>query len=98
MDTQHNEDIIAMLQRAMSQHNRTEKLVVFDGTIEDESGVKRHMTYIEQFTLFRSATTVIGPHGTVSCSRFGLFSRSITSFNTIKNVATGNVECSLDGS
>ncbi|EJK76496.1 hypothetical protein THAOC_01739, partial [Thalassiosira oceanica] len=64
MDTQHNEDIIAMLQRAMSQHNRTEKLVVFDGTIEDESGVKRHMTYIEQFTLFRSATTVIGPHGT----------------------------------
>ena len=38
--------------------------MIFDGTITGEDGEKRSMTLLEQFSLFRSASMAIGPHGT----------------------------------
>ena len=60
----HHEDIIATIERALTKNNRKERLVVYDGTIDDGNGQKRKMTYQEQFSLFRSSILVIGPHGT----------------------------------
>ena len=51
---QHQEKaIIRMIKQAMRKFGRKEKLVVFDG----------NGSFNEQIDLFRSATTVIGPHG-----------------------------------
>jgi hypothetical protein len=42
----------------MKKHNRSEELVIFDG---QENG--KTMSIAKQFQIFRSASTVIGPHG-----------------------------------
>ena len=64
VDTEHNRDIFALIQRKMVQHGRGEELVVSDGTTTGDDGLSRFMTPYEQFQLFRSATTLIGCHGT----------------------------------
>ena len=38
--------------------------MIFDGTIAGEDGERRSMTLLEQFSLFRSASMALGPHGT----------------------------------
>lgn len=63
MDSNHSKDIISLIEGSMERHNRAERLIEFDGTTDD-NGQKRSMTILEQFDLFRSATTLIGPHGT----------------------------------
>ena len=64
MDEVHNRAIISLIQRSLDRNGRTEKLVEFDGTVLGDNGSLRTMTFVEQFQLFRSASTVIGPHGT----------------------------------
>ena len=51
----HDQEIIIrqMIQHFMERYKRTEKFVVFDGTLSTQ----------EQIVLFRSASVVIGPHG-----------------------------------
>ena len=64
MDTDHNNDILALIQSSMDKYGRQERLVVFDGTTVDGDGTSRSMTTREQFELFRGATALIGTHGT----------------------------------
>ena len=64
MDTDHNNDILALIQSSMDKYGRQERLVVFDGTTVDGDGTSRSMTAREQFELFRGATALIGTHGT----------------------------------
>ena len=63
MDNNHNQEIMSLIQRIMDRHHRVEKLVEYDGTTVGKDGDKRPMSILEQFQLFRSASTVIGPHG-----------------------------------
>lgn len=58
VDSNHENDIIKAIQHAMVRHNRSEELVVFNGQEKGKTMEIRH-----QFELFRSATAVIGPHG-----------------------------------
>ena len=53
-----------MIQQSLRKYGRSEQLVIFDGTTVDKDGQARTMSIIEQFQLFRSATTLIGTHGT----------------------------------
>ena len=64
MDTDHNNDILALIQSSMDKYGRQERLVVYDGTTMDGDGTSRSMTAREQFELFRGATALIGTHGT----------------------------------
>jgi len=47
-----------LINQKLKQYNRTEEVVVFDGM---EKGIT--MSIENQFKLFRSASTIIGPHG-----------------------------------
>ena len=58
MDSKNEAAIIETIKSAMLQYKRHEKLVVYNGI---ENG--KTMSYENQFNLFRSATTLIGPHG-----------------------------------
>ena len=64
MNVEHNEAIKQLIQQKMIEHGRKEQLVDFDGTRMGEDGQIRPLTPIERFYLFRSATTLIGSHGT----------------------------------
>jgi len=52
--------VLARIQDKLTQYNRKEKLVVFDGLNDDGETT---MSIEDQFRLFRSASTIIGPHG-----------------------------------
>jgi len=52
--------IIEVIKYKMEQHGRTEELYIYNGN--DENG--NTLSVEDQFFLFRSATTAIGPHGT----------------------------------
>jgi hypothetical protein len=58
VDSNHENDIISVIKKAMIRLNRPERLIIFNG---HEYGEK--MEIRRQFHLFRSASTVIGPHG-----------------------------------
>mmetsp|Transcript_25613 Transcript_25613/g.58445 ORF Transcript_25613/g.58445 Transcript_25613/m.58445 type:complete len:624 (+) Transcript_25613:421-2292(+) len=64
MDVEHNEAIKQLIQQKMIDHGRNEQLVDYDGTRLGEDGQMRSLTPMERFYLFRSATTLIGSHGT----------------------------------
>jgi hypothetical protein len=53
MDKDLEERILKHIKKALMDYNRPERLVIFDGTESFE----------QQIALFRTATTVIGPHG-----------------------------------
>lgn len=55
----HEMDIIHAIRLAMKKHHKTEKLVVFTGVDKNNTQISLE----EQFDLFASAETVIGPHG-----------------------------------
>lgn len=59
VEPQHEADILETIRRGMKKYNRPEKLVVFNG--QDSDG--HTMSVAKQFELYRSATAVIGPHG-----------------------------------
>jgi capsular polysaccharide biosynthesis protein len=59
-DEEQEQELLRRIQKAMSKYKRPEKLVIFSGNNPD--GTK--MTSKEQLDLFRSAATIIGPHGT----------------------------------
>ena len=60
VDTQHEDDILAMIEDAMGRHGLQQdtRLVVFDG---QENG--KVMTVQRQIELFKNAKALIGPHG-----------------------------------
>ena len=65
MNAQHSQYIISLIQRKMEELCRPERLIIFDGKISDgDDSLRRSMTPSEQFELFRTASTVIGSHGT----------------------------------
>mmetsp|Transcript_444 Transcript_444/g.1024 ORF Transcript_444/g.1024 Transcript_444/m.1024 type:complete len:418 (+) Transcript_444:303-1556(+) len=55
----HQKDIIHAIRLAMKKHHKTEKLVVFTGVDKNNTPISLE----EQFDLFTSAETLIGPHG-----------------------------------
>jgi hypothetical protein len=59
LDLQHEQDVLAMIHSAMKRYGRKEKLVIFSGT--NDQGER--LSYPEQMSIFRRATTIIGPHG-----------------------------------
>ena len=58
VEPNHEADIIAAIRAKMAKYNRPEELVIYNG---QENGAT--MAIERQFELFRSASTVIGPHG-----------------------------------
>lgn len=58
VEPNHEANIIAAIRAKMAKYNRPEELVIFNG---QENGAT--MAIERQFQLFRSASTVIGPHG-----------------------------------
>ncbi|EJK52421.1 hypothetical protein THAOC_28297, partial [Thalassiosira oceanica] len=64
LDADHSDDVAKTIQKCLEKNGRDEKLVIFDGTITGEDGERRSMTLLEQFSLFRSASMALGPHGT----------------------------------
>jgi hypothetical protein len=58
IDSNHENDIISVIKQVMIRLNRPEQLIIFDG---HEHGEKMELR--RQFHLFRSASTVIGSHG-----------------------------------
>jgi len=64
LDAEHSDDVAKTIQKCLEKNGRDEKLVIFDGTIAGEDGERRSMTLLEQFSLFRSASMALGPHGT----------------------------------
>jgi hypothetical protein len=58
VEANHEKEILEHIRQAMKKHNRSEELVIFDG---QENG--KTMSIAKQFQIFRSASTVIGPHG-----------------------------------
>jgi hypothetical protein len=59
IDISLEKEIIEYIRAAMQRHGKKEDLVVFNGQFEG-----RTMPIERQFALFRSASTIIGPHGT----------------------------------
>ena len=55
----HERNVLALVEAKMKEHNKSEHLVVFDG--QDKAG--NTLSILEQFRIFRTATSVIGPHG-----------------------------------
>ena len=51
-------EVLNHIRAAMTKYNRPEELVIFNG---QENGVT--MSFENQFKLFRSASSIIGPHG-----------------------------------
>ena len=58
MDPVHEKLMLEMIKDKMARYGRTEHLVVFDGAEDGQTMSLQH-----QFDLYRTATTVIGPHG-----------------------------------
>jgi hypothetical protein len=58
IEEKHEQDILDHVRLAMKMYNRPEELVIFTG---QKAG--KTMPIDEQFNLFRSAHTIIGPHG-----------------------------------
>lgn len=56
---QHEADIVTELVASMQRHNRSEDVVIFDGSDGNAT-----MSVRKQFELFSQAKLVIGPHGT----------------------------------
>ena len=64
VDRAHERQIVDAIRAAMKKHNRTEELVVFDGLVyNQQSRNYTTMPIAQQFQVFRSAKTIIGPHG-----------------------------------
>lgn len=63
VEVEHEKKIIRLIRHAMKKYHRTEKLVIFNGYINDTS-----MTYQQQYELMQSASVFIGPHGTGTCN------------------------------
>ena len=55
------DDVLMRIRHAMKRYNRKERLVIFTG-VNHRDG--RDLSLPEQYRLFRSARTIIGPHGT----------------------------------
>jgi hypothetical protein len=65
LDLTQEAEVIRRIHNAMIRHNRDYDLVIFDGSrIDPLTKQRRLVTVSEQFALFRSAQTIIGPHGT----------------------------------
>jgi len=64
MDPEHNGHIIEIIRRSLERNGRPERLVVYDGTTLADDGSTSSMPILEQFKLFRSASALIGTHGT----------------------------------
>lgn len=62
VDLQHEQVLIDMVKAKLVARNRTDTLIVFNG--RDLTNINNTMSFQDQIKLFRSATTVIGPHGT----------------------------------
>lgn len=59
VEANHERDIISMIKLAMVRHGRKERFHIFNG-YDDKN---EPMNIRDQFLLFRTATTIIGPHG-----------------------------------
>ncbi len=59
LDTEHEKDVLALIQHNMEKYNRKEKIVFFTGMDSDGN----ILPYSEQYDIFRHASTIIGPHG-----------------------------------
>lgn len=60
VDEQNEKDILALMRRKLDEYNRPEGIIIYNG-IDEVTG--ETMSIEKQFHLFRSASTVIGPHG-----------------------------------
>ena len=60
LNRQQEQDVLSRIESAMKHYNRKERLVVFDGTDANDE----EMSLSDQYHLFRSANTIVGPHGT----------------------------------
>ena len=58
VEESHEADVIALIQTKMEENKRPEELIIFNGQKDGET-----MKIRDQLELFRSASTVIGPHG-----------------------------------
>uniref|UniRef100_A0A7S1D4R6 Glycosyltransferase 61 catalytic domain-containing protein n=1 Tax=Cyclophora tenuis TaxID=216820 RepID=A0A7S1D4R6_CYCTE len=64
VDRKHERQVVDTVRAAMTRYHRREELVVFDGSVFNrESRNYTTMSIAEQFRIFRSAKTIIGPHG-----------------------------------
>ena len=58
LDAEHEVELLQRIRAKMKQYNRPEKLVRFTGQWEGNT-----MEVVNQFATFRTASTIIGPHG-----------------------------------
>lgn len=63
LEPKHETEVLRVIRDALIKHNRSEKLVIFNGHKDG-----RLMTFQEQFELFQGASVLIGPHGTGMCN------------------------------
>ena len=65
VDPEHEEKVLETIRAKMQQHGKEERLVVFNGLDKDPSGTNntKTMSISKQASIFRSASTIIGPHG-----------------------------------
>jgi hypothetical protein len=59
VEKNHEQEILDRIRQGMLRHNVEEELVIFNG--QDKNGGT--LSIAEQFEIFRSARTIIGPHG-----------------------------------
>lgn len=60
LESNHEQEVLQHIQNAMKRYNMDEELVIYNG-IDPNTGTT--MSIADQFKLFRSARTIIGPHG-----------------------------------
>lgn len=81
VDVEHERHALDIVQAIMKKYNRTEKLIIFDGTdhtqdVDAKSGAHPTMSFEKQYELFNSATLVVGPHGSGLANVLWMNSRS----------------------
>ena len=59
LEKNHERQVLDRIRKAMIRHRRPERLIVFNGQVDGKT-----MSVAKQYEIFRSAQTVIGPHGT----------------------------------
>mmetsp|Transcript_16774 Transcript_16774/g.24797 ORF Transcript_16774/g.24797 Transcript_16774/m.24797 type:complete len:442 (-) Transcript_16774:135-1460(-) len=60
LEEHHEQDVLRLIQSKMKHYGMDERLVVYNGL---DPKTNQTMSVFDQFALFRSARTIIGPHG-----------------------------------
>lgn len=58
LEAQHEKEVIAHIKAAIKKYGRNEELVIFTGQKDGKT-----MPVVNQYAIFRTASTIIGPHG-----------------------------------